>query len=143
MVGLILVLSLMRIMIAEHKLILHTQNFIGSNDWEDFNNGKEGVRRYRHEDLPPKNCAGLYELGVAVIDQEIGQKFDADNVFATYLGQSIDLRSRVQDYGRSGGHLPPGLFKDVFSEQGSIFFRWAPVNICLLIFSIGLLIIHL
>ncbi|KAL1195179.1 Protein EFFECTOR OF TRANSCRIPTION 2 [Cardamine amara subsp. amara] len=37
---------------------------IESNDWEDFKNGKEGVRsRYRVQNLPRKSCTGIYELG--------------------------------------------------------------------------------
>ncbi|XP_010483157.1 PREDICTED: protein EFFECTOR OF TRANSCRIPTION 3-like [Camelina sativa] len=117
----------------DYKLTIHDivfspwQPLIVPNDWKDFNNGKEGVRRYRHEDLPPKHFAGLYELGVALIgDQDLGEKFDPENVFAIYLGQSVDLRSRLQEYGRSGGHLAPhGLYKFIFSEQSSIFFRYA------------------
>ncbi|XP_010443328.1 PREDICTED: protein EFFECTOR OF TRANSCRIPTION 3-like [Camelina sativa] len=116
----------------DYKLTIHDtvfsrwQPLIGLNDWKDFNNGKEGVRKYRHEDLPPKHCAGLYELGVALIsDQNLDQKFDPDKVAATYLGQSVDVRSRLQDYGRSGGHLPLVLFEDAFSQQGSILFRYA------------------
>ncbi|KAG7534507.1 hypothetical protein ISN45_Aa08g020560, partial [Arabidopsis thaliana x Arabidopsis arenosa] len=99
---------------------------IRPNDWNDFKNGKEGVRRYRHEDLPPIYRTGLYELGVAVIGQDdLRQKFDPDNVVPTYLGQSVDMRSRLQDYGRCGGHLPASLFEDLSSKEFCILFRYA------------------
>ncbi|CAL9243870.1 unnamed protein product [Arabidopsis halleri] len=102
------------------------QILIRPNDWKDFNNGKEGViRRYRHEDLPPICSTGLYELGVAVIGQDLGQKFDPDNVVPIYLGESVDVRSRLQDYGRCGGHLPASLFEDISLNGFYIFFRYA------------------
>ncbi|XP_023633424.1 LOW QUALITY PROTEIN: protein EFFECTOR OF TRANSCRIPTION 3 [Capsella rubella] len=107
--------------LAEHKLILHIQILI---DFSDFNYGK-GVRRYRHEHLPPKHCAGLYELGVALTGQDLRQGFDPVDVLATYLGHSVDVRSRLQEYGRSGGHLAYALYKAISSEQGSILFRYA------------------
>ncbi|EOA14423.1 hypothetical protein CARUB_v10027625mg [Capsella rubella] len=93
-------------------------------DFSDFNYGK-GVRRYRHEHLPPKHCAGLYELGVALTGQDLRQGFDPVDVLATYLGHSVDVRSRLQEYGRSGGHLAYALYKAISSEQGSILFRYA------------------
>lgn len=126
----------------------YTQVLIGSNDWEDFKNGKDGVGRYRVQNLPHKSCPGLYELGVAVISQDQGRKLEPDDVLAAYLGQAESVRSRLQRYGRSGAHLrnvkdlndcetiespvkkavSGGLFKDIFSKQGSILYRWAPVN---------------
>jgi len=126
----------------DYKLTIHDiafskwRNLIRHNDWKDFNNRKERVRRYRHEDLPPQRCTGLYELGVGVIGQDQGQNFDPDNnVLGVYVGQCVDVKSRLQDYGRRGGHLPSGLYEDIFSEGYSVFYRWAPVNTCLLIFS--------
>lgn len=104
-----------------------TQILIGPNDWEDFKNGKESIHRYRNQNLPPKCCTGLYELGVAVIGEDQSRKLDRDNVLAVYIGQSVNVRSRLQDYGRCGGHFPPGLFEDVFSKGGMIVYRWVPV----------------
>ncbi|CAN6830276.1 unnamed protein product [Brassica oleracea] len=117
---------------------------IGSEDWEDFKKGKDGVGRYRVQNLPRKSCPGLYELGVAVIDQ--ARKLDSDDVLAAYLGQAESVRSRLQSYGRSGAHLrtvnnnnldgycesPPdkkaGLFEDIFMKDGSVVYRWAPMG---------------
>lgn len=138
------------------KLILNTQVLIGSNDWEDFKNGKDGVGRYRVQNLPRKSCPGLYELGLAVIGQDQGRKIDSDDVLAAYLGQAESVRSRLQRYGRSGAHLrnvnnlndcetieypdkkavTAGLFEDIFSKEGSILYRWAPVITCFLIFPL-------
>ncbi|XP_048635441.1 protein EFFECTOR OF TRANSCRIPTION 2 [Brassica napus] len=117
---------------------------IGSEDWEDFKKGKDGVGRYRVQNLPRRSCPGLYELGVAVIDQ--ARKLDSDDVLAAYLGQAESVRSRLQSYGRSGAHLrtvnnnnldgccesPPdkkaGLFEDIFMKHGSVVYRWAPMG---------------
>ncbi|KAL1195178.1 Protein EFFECTOR OF TRANSCRIPTION 2 [Cardamine amara subsp. amara] len=124
------------------------QVLIGSNDWEDFNNGKDGVGRYRVQNLPRKSCPGLYELGVAVNRQDQSRKLEPDDVLAAYLGQAESVRSRLQRYGRSGAHLrnvkdlndyetiespvkkavSGGLFEDIFSKQGSILYRWAPMG---------------
>ncbi|ESQ42740.1 hypothetical protein EUTSA_v10015325mg, partial [Eutrema salsugineum] len=121
---------------------------IGSNDWEDFKNGKDGVGRYRIQNLPRRSCPGLYELGVAVIGRDQSRKLDSDEVLAAYLGQAESVRSRLQRYGRSGAHLRNvhilndceiiespdkkavngGLFEDIFSKEGSILYRWAPMR---------------
>uniref|UniRef100_A0A1J3G6X1 Protein EFFECTOR OF TRANSCRIPTION 2 n=1 Tax=Noccaea caerulescens TaxID=107243 RepID=A0A1J3G6X1_NOCCA len=118
---------------------------IGSSDWEDFKNGKDGVGRYRVQNLPRKSCPGLYELGVAVIGHDQARKLDSDDVLAAYLGQAESVRSRLQRYGRSGAHLrnvnnlndcetiespdkKAGLFQDIFTKDGSIVFRWAPMG---------------
>ncbi|KAG2299586.1 hypothetical protein Bca52824_036058 [Brassica carinata] len=119
---------------------------IGSNDWEDFKNGKDGVARYRVQNLPRRSCPGLYELGVAVIGHDQARKLDSDDVLAAYLGQAESVRSRLQSYGRSGAHLrnvsnnlnhcetiespdkKGGLFEDVFMKDGSVLFRWAPMG---------------
>ncbi|KFK27240.1 hypothetical protein AALP_AA8G355700 [Arabis alpina] len=121
---------------------------IGPKDWEDFKNGKDGVGRYRVQNLPRKSYPGLYELGVAVIDQDQGRKLDSDIVLAAYLGQAESVRSRLQRYGRSGAHLrnvnyfndcetidsldnkvvTTGLFEAIFSKEGSVVYRWAPMG---------------
>ncbi|CAH2069708.1 unnamed protein product [Thlaspi arvense] len=104
------------------------KHLIGSNDWEDFKNGKEGVSRYRNQNLPTESCQGLYELGVSVISQDQGRKIDPQNVLTAYLGQSERVRSRLQEYGRSGAHLPTRFFEDIFSKGGSILYRWAQMR---------------
>ncbi|CAH2069709.1 unnamed protein product [Thlaspi arvense] len=118
---------------------------IGSSDWEDFKNGKDGVCRYRVQSLPRKSCPGLYELGVAVIGRDQARKLDSDDVLAAYLGQAESVRTRLQRYGRSGAHLrkvnncetvespdkkavTAGLFEDIFTKDGSIVYRWAPMG---------------
>lgn len=119
---------------------------IGSNDWEDFKNGKDGVARYRVQNLPRRSCPGLYELGVAVIGHhDQARKLDSDDVLAAYLGQAESVRSRLQSYGRSGAHLrnvnnnltiespdkkavTTSLFEDIFFKDGSVLYRWAPMG---------------
>ncbi|CAN8251478.1 unnamed protein product [Cochlearia groenlandica] len=118
---------------------------IGSNDWDDFNKCKDGVGRYRVENLPRKSKPGLYELGVAIISQDQSRKLESDDVLSAYLGQAESVRSRLQSYGRSGSHLrnvhgccdvvidkkaavTAALFEDVFSKQGSLLYRWAPMG---------------
>ncbi|CAH8313300.1 unnamed protein product [Eruca vesicaria subsp. sativa] len=121
---------------------------IGSEDWEDFKKGKEGVGRYRVENLPRKSCPGLYELGVvAVTGHDDDRKLDSDDVLAAYIGQAESVRSRLQCYGRSGAHFrnlnnniddgccesspdnkKAGLFEDIFMKHGSLVYRWAPMR---------------
>lgn len=117
---------------------------IGSSDWEDYSLGKDGVQRYRIHNLPNcSSCPGLYELGVAEIPNDDGRKsrrHDPHNVIVVYLGQTNNVRTRLQRYGRVGAHLDSGrgtpsenenectgLFKEVFSRGYSIMFRWAPM----------------
>ncbi|XP_020583664.1 protein EFFECTOR OF TRANSCRIPTION 2-like [Phalaenopsis equestris] len=123
---------------------------IGPNDWKDHASGKDGVERYRIHNLPAaSSCTGLYELGVASIPTTEGhrlRKLDWENVIVVYLGQADNVRTRLQEYGRSGSHLDHGnlithrknsesssavglgLFKDIFSKGYSIMFRWAPIK---------------
>ncbi|KAK8966779.1 hypothetical protein KSP40_PGU022085 [Platanthera guangdongensis] len=123
---------------------------IGPNDWEDHASGKEGVERYRIHNLPnSSSCPGLYELGVASFPSVTGhrsRKLDVEDIIVVYLGQADNIRTRLQEYGRSGSHLDqvnlsicnknngnsteggPGLFKDIFSRSYSIMFRWAPIK---------------
>lgn len=108
--------------------------------------GKEGGHRYRIHNLPnASSCPGLYELGVALIPNDDGHKShrrDSKNVIVVYLGQTNNIRTRLQRYGRVGAHLESGklvssvdesehsgLFKEVFSRGYSIMFRWAPVSV--------------
>ncbi|XP_010539392.1 PREDICTED: protein EFFECTOR OF TRANSCRIPTION 2 [Tarenaya hassleriana] len=127
------------------------QVLIGSNDWEDFRNGKDGATRYRVQNLPCKSCPGLYELGVGIIGHDQARQVDSHDVLVAYLGQAESVRSRLQCYGRSGAHLKnvnltcdnngceldesldrkavtAGLFEDIFSKGGSILYRWAPMK---------------
>ncbi|KAJ4892420.1 effector of transcription2 [Raphanus sativus] len=115
---------------------------IGSEDWEDFKKGKDGVGRYRVQNLPSRSCPGLYELGVVVV--AVNGKLDSDDVLAAYLGQAESVRSRLQCYGRSGAHFrnlnnnldgccespdkKAGLFEDIFMKHGSVVYRWAPMG---------------
>ncbi|KAJ0258237.1 hypothetical protein HA466_0070600 [Hirschfeldia incana] len=115
---------------------------IGSEDWEDFKKGKDGVGRYRVQNLPSRSCPGLYELGVVVA--AVNGKLDSGDVLAAYLGQAESVRSRLQCYGRSGAHFrnlnnnldgccesldkKAGLFEDVFMKHGSVVYRWAPMG---------------
>ncbi|KAF8104694.1 hypothetical protein N665_0170s0067 [Sinapis alba] len=116
---------------------------LSSDDWEDFKKGKDGVGRYRVENLPRRSCPGLYELGVVAVTG----KLDSEDVLAAYLGQAESVRSRLQCYGRSGAHLrsnvnnnnldasccespdkKAGLFEDIFMKHGSVVYRWAPMG---------------
>lgn len=114
---------------------------IGPSDWDDHSLGKEGVQRYRIHNLPnSSSCPGLYELGVIASPNEGGRKslkHDSEDIVVVYLGQADNVRTRLQQYGRFGGHLDrgnlipsnerPGLFREIFSRSYSIIFRWAPM----------------
>ncbi|XP_020688550.1 protein EFFECTOR OF TRANSCRIPTION 2-like [Dendrobium catenatum] len=137
---------------TKHDLLFSKwEILIGPNDWEGHASGKEGVERYRIHNLPTaSSCPGLYELGVASIPTNEGhrlRKHDWENVIVGYLGQADNVRTRLQEYGRSGSHLDHGnlitscknyessttqegigLFKDIFSKGYSIMFRWAPIK---------------
>ncbi|GKV11897.1 hypothetical protein SLEP1_g23115 [Rubroshorea leprosula] len=116
------------------------QVLIGPNDWEDYSEGKEGVARYRLHNLPKCSSPGLYELGVAVYPSELGRdigKLKSKKIVVVYVGQADDVRTRLQQYGRSGAHLGRigcpqnqngdcGYFADIFSKGYSIVFRWVP-----------------
>lgn len=121
---------------------------IGDCDWEDYHLGKDGAQRYRIHNLPNgSSCPGLYELGITVVpkrhDGHKSRKHRSKNIIVVYLGQTNNVRTRLQKYGRVGAHLDagkvagsaandginecPGLFKKVFSRGYSIMFRWAPM----------------
>ena len=109
--------------------------------------GKEGVERYRTQNLPNwTSCPGVYELGVAQSGKET-RKLDSASVIPVYLGQADKLRNRLQQYGRDGAHLENGcstsktvdcqsvsahkglgLFTDIFSRGLPIVYRCAPVS---------------
>jgi hypothetical protein len=78
-------------------------------------------------------------------------KLDPDRVIVTYLGQADNVKTRLQQYGRTGAHLSnscfngcpndsksvclqkgPGLFEEIFSNGYPIVFRWVPVSTSLL-----------
>ncbi|XP_057765625.1 protein EFFECTOR OF TRANSCRIPTION 2-like [Salvia miltiorrhiza] len=124
---------------------------IGAFDWEDYSMGKEGVERYRTENLPNwTSCPGVYELGIATSRPQSGRetrKLDSSSVIPVYLGQADNLRNRLQQYGRDGAHLEngytssktvscqsisshkgPGLFTDIFSRGLPIVYRCAPIK---------------
>ncbi|PKI58681.1 hypothetical protein CRG98_020947 [Punica granatum] len=124
---------------------------IGPSDWEDYSLGKEGSARYRVHNLPPSSSPGLYELGTAVTHTKSARetrKLDPSYIIVVYIGQADCVRTRLQQYGRSGAHLGNcfstarvnddsqgtcsnkqlGLFREILSRDYSIVFRWAPVS---------------
>ncbi|KAG6414337.1 hypothetical protein SASPL_127057 [Salvia splendens] len=125
----------------------HWKILIGAFDWEDHSMGKEGVERYRTQNLPNwTSCPGVYELGVAQSGKET-RKLDSASVIPVYLGQADNLRIRLQQYGRNGAHLENGcstsktvdcqsvfahkglgLFTDIFSRGLPIVYRCAPMK---------------
>ncbi|KAF8393497.1 hypothetical protein HHK36_021741 [Tetracentron sinense] len=126
---------------------------IGPSDWENHSLGKEGIDRYRIDNLPiSSSCPGLYELGIAASHTDLGRKLDPDKIVVVYLGQADNVRTRLQHYGRAGSHLDngnsichpsenkssclhrgPGLFRQIFLRGFPIVFRWAPVSIFLIL----------
>ncbi|XP_034913295.1 protein EFFECTOR OF TRANSCRIPTION 2 isoform X1 [Populus alba] len=127
------------------------QLLIGHSDWQDYLLGKEGASRYRIHNLPTTSGPGLYELGIAVprsglLRRDVG-KLVPDDIVVVYLGQADSVRTRLQQYGRSGAHLGNtystghvndskddslkkglGLFEEIFSRGQSIVYRWAPMK---------------
>ncbi|OMO67335.1 hypothetical protein CCACVL1_20609 [Corchorus capsularis] len=129
----------------DHKRTKHDSQFskwkvlIGPDDWEDYSAGKEGVSRYRVENLPRSSSSGLYELAInrtGSSSREKSGKFDLDKVLVVYLGEADNVKTRLQQYGRTGAHLGRsssgekgcGCFEDVFSRGYSILYRWAPME---------------
>ncbi|KAI4379524.1 hypothetical protein MLD38_005806 [Melastoma candidum] len=117
---------------------------VGASDWEDHSSGKEGAERYRTQNLPAVARPGLYELGVADSRIISGRNIDLRSVVVAYLGQADCVRTRLQQYGRSGAHLGKfvpndcqgsskdkqsvaGLFELILSRGCNIVFRWAPM----------------
>ncbi|EYU30651.1 hypothetical protein MIMGU_mgv1a022243mg, partial [Erythranthe guttata] len=101
---------------------------IGSMDWKEHAMGKEGAERYRTHNLP--NCAcspGVYELAVALV---LRRHSGIIILVPVYVGQTENIRNRLQDYGRNGAHLESNglLVSDVFSRGFSIVYRWAPMK---------------
>nr|XP_023906613.1 protein EFFECTOR OF TRANSCRIPTION 2-like [Quercus suber]POF18384.1 protein effector of transcription 2 [Quercus suber] len=123
---------------------------VGPSDWEDHSLGKEGAARYRVHNLPKNSGPGIYELGIAVSQAGLGRevgKLDPDRLVVVYLGQADNVRTRLQQYGRTGAHLGnsyangcandsknvslqkrPGLFNEILSRGYPIVFRWAPME---------------
>ncbi|KAK2993412.1 hypothetical protein RJ640_021631 [Escallonia rubra] len=119
---------------------------IGSSDWEDYLLKKEGAEKYRTRNLPNcSSCPGIYELGIAVLGSRSGRdvgKLDKSCIIPVYLGQTDNIRTRLQQYGREGAHLDNGssnselndgkgrgLLTEIFSRGFSIVYRWTPVSI--------------
>ncbi|CAK7352676.1 unnamed protein product [Dovyalis caffra] len=139
------------------KRTKHDSNFckwqllIGPSDWQDYVLGMEGASRYRVHNLPTTSGPGLYELGIVVSrsrlsGRDVG-KLVPDDIMVVYLGQTDNVRTRLQQYGRSGAHLGNtystangndskddslqkglGLFEEIFSRGHSIVFRWASMK---------------
>lgn len=124
---------------------------VGPTDWEDYSLGKEGATRYRVHNLPKSPGPGIYELGVAASRAKSGReiaKLDPGFVVVVYLGQADCVKTRLQQYGRSGAHLGKcssaaceidcktssptkqlGLFEQILSRGYPIVFRWASVSL--------------
>ncbi|MED6147635.1 hypothetical protein PIB30_045619 [Stylosanthes scabra] len=121
---------------------------IGATDWEDHSKGKEGCLKYRIHNLPEKSCPGVYELGIAASSSSgLGRgiyKLAPERIVVAYLGETDNIRERLQHYGRDGSHLHSNtsdeyssydslqkkspLFEEIFSLGYSIVYRWAPMN---------------
>ncbi|KAE8698400.1 Detected protein of unknown function [Hibiscus syriacus] len=129
----------------DHKRTKHDSYFskwkilIGPHDWEDHSMGKEGVSRYRIENLPKSTSSGLYELAIYRTNsstRDYHGKLDPDKVLVVYLGEADNVRTRLQQYGRTGAHLGRngsgdkvcGCFEDIFARGYSIAYRWAPME---------------
>lgn len=126
------------------------QVLVGPSDWEDYSLGKEGAARYRVHNLPKSSGSGVYELGIVVAQTGLGRevgKLDPDRIVVVYLGQADNVRTRLQQYGRTGAHLGnsysngcpndsknvclqnrPGLFDGILTRGYPIVFRWAPME---------------
>ena len=138
------------IFILGYCLCFNFQVLVGPSDWEDYSLGKEGAARYRVHNLPKSSGSGIYELGIAVSQTGLGRevgKLDPDQLVVAYLGQADNVRTRLQQYGRTGAHLGNsyangcandsknvslqkrlGLFDEILSRGYPIVFRWAPVS---------------
>ncbi|XP_061994992.1 protein EFFECTOR OF TRANSCRIPTION 2-like [Rosa rugosa] len=152
MVGSDLTVALQRLKREECKRTKHDPHFsnwkvlVGPCDWEDFSVGKEGAERYRVQNLPRNESPGVYELGVAVLrgGTGLGRGIEADKIVPVYLGQADSVRTRLQQYGRTGAHLGkcccsvgipserirkgPGLFEEMLARGYPIVYRWAPMG---------------
>ncbi|XP_058206648.1 protein EFFECTOR OF TRANSCRIPTION 2-like isoform X2 [Rhododendron vialii] len=115
---------------------------VGPSDWEDHSLWK-GAERYRVHNLPNcYSCPGLYELGIVISGAHSGSKIGNLDPVPFYLGQTGNVRSRLQCYGREGAHLENGnfngqvndyvpqqghgAFSEAFSRGYTIVYRWAP-----------------
>ncbi|KAL6585853.1 hypothetical protein OROMI_002497 [Orobanche minor] len=110
-------------------------------DWETYLMGKRGAESYMTQYLPNTRCPAIYEIGIAKKIQP-GRKTrnkirSGSHVVVVYVGQTQNLRSRLQQYMSNGAHLEkrfltdftyvssPGLFSDTFSKGYTIFYRYA------------------
>ncbi|XWS72157.1 hypothetical protein CRYUN_Cryun02cG0016200 [Craigia yunnanensis] len=103
---------------------------IGTDDWEDYSVGKEGVARYRVENLPRSSSSGIYELAIyrtGSSSRDNPSKLDPDKILVVYLGEADNVRTRLQQHGRTGTHLGRN-FEDMFSRGYSIVYRWVPME---------------
>lgn len=111
--------------------------------------------------LPKCSGSGVYELGVAVSRTGVGRdigKLHPDRIVVAYLGQADNVRTRLQQYGRTGAHLGnsyysndsksvplqrrPGLFEEILSKGYPIVFRWVPVSTSLLVLLLLSMVLH-
>lgn len=109
------------------------------------------MTRYRVENLPISSSSGLYELAVYCrisSNRDNSGKLDPHKVLVVYLGEADNVRTRLQQYGRTGAHLGRtasaekrcGCFEDIFTRGYSMVYRWAPVSIFLFEFLLGVLL---
>ncbi|KAL7093738.1 hypothetical protein ACP275_11G058600 [Erythranthe tilingii] len=102
---------------------------IGPMDWKEHAMGKDGAERYRTHNLPNRPCLpGVYELAVAFV---LRRHSGIIILVPVYVGQTENIRNRLQDYGRNGAHLESNnrlLVSDVLSRGFSIVYRWIPMK---------------
>ncbi|KAL6560983.1 hypothetical protein OROHE_006160 [Orobanche hederae] len=78
-------------------------------DWETYLMGKRGADSYMTQYLPNTRRPAIYEIGIAKKIQP-GRKThnkirSGSHVVVVYVGQTQNLRSRLQQYMRNGAHL--------------------------------------
>ncbi|VFQ87810.1 unnamed protein product [Cuscuta campestris] len=124
---------------------------VGPNDWQDYVSGIEGAERYRTQNLPNcASCPGIYELGITPSNprrETANHRVDSAIVVPVYVGQTDNVRTRLQQYGRDGSHLENGcskgdlswdknalcskgplFFTCAFSRGLTVVYRWAPMK---------------
>ncbi|KAK1318322.1 hypothetical protein QJS10_CPB04g00685 [Acorus calamus] len=94
---------------------------VGPTDWKNYDMGKEGVPRYRIQNLPPAySVPGIYELGIGLPATDEADHLSCWTnfvyVISAYLGHTGDLRKRLQEHGRGGSHLEK-LFQETVDKN--------------------------
>lgn len=113
---------------TEHDaLFSNWKILVGPSDWKDYTLGEEGAERYRVDNLPECESPGLYELGIAGLHSGLGRQIEPDQIIPVYLGQADSVRTRLQQYGRTGSHLGSN-FEEILAKGYPIVYRWAPMG---------------